>query len=208
ACRASPDTRCAGRRARCEAAQAASMARSPRRVRRAREKSAGRTSGSCLRRRDVRRTGSGWCSSRAARAGSCPRLRRCRDADTKKRVRPGKGGAQTGSRENRCWQGRNRRRVRPTHLPPRLFGDFVPDAHSSGQAFQEALNQNSKLLAHGEADLAAENVIFAERNLVEQTLINGDEHPKCWLTVLFDERNEFLSSAVILAGALGLHRQK
>ena len=50
-------------------------------------------------------------------------------------------------------QGRNRRPVPPVHLPPRLLGDFVPGARSSGQAFQEAFGQNAELLAHGEADL-------------------------------------------------------
>src|SRR5580698_462745 len=167
ACPKNSDNPRAGTQAHYAAAQAGPMAPLPTRARPAQEKSVGRTSEFYFRRPAVRRIESDLCSSQAAHAGSCPRPRRCRDADRKRRVRRDRAGAQTVSRESRYWQGRNRRRARPIRLQPPLFGGFARGARSSGQALQEALNQNRELLAHGQADLGAENVVITLRNLFQ-----------------------------------------
>ena len=97
----------------------------------------------------------------------------------------------------------------PAKPPPTTATrEFVPETGSSGQAFQEALGQNAELLTYGQADLAAEHVVFAQRNFIQQAPIDVNQHPKGRLAVFFDQRDQFFASSIILARAVGFHCQK
>ena len=100
-------------------ARAEPRAGSPRRVRRARGMSGCRTSEFCFLLRCGGRNRSGWCSIPAARAGSYRRSRPYRDADTRRRVRPDRAGARTGSRGTRRSKGRNPA-ASPAKPPPAM----------------------------------------------------------------------------------------
>src|SRR3989442_2413955 len=94
------------------------------------------------------------------------------------------------------------RLVGPGRRPQPPLGQNVSSAGSLPQAFEQALSQNKELFASGEAYPVFENIILAEGDLLEQTTVDGNQHPESGLAIFINERNQFIASAIVFASAI------
>src|SRR5712671_6249214 len=67
----------------------------------------------------------------------------------------------------------------------------VSNSASSDQALDEALSQNTQFFPDREADFAAEHVVLALGNLLQQPAVGGYQYPERGLAVFGDVRNQF-----------------
>src|SRR5882762_5497006 len=91
-------------------------------------------------------------------------------------------------------------------------GESIPDSMStsasSGQTLDEAFPQNAQLLPDCKADLAAEDVILAFGNFLQQSAVDGYQDPERRLAVFCDVGNQFLARLVKLACAIGFETEE
>src|SRR4029077_13469643 len=95
------------------------------------------------------------------------------DAGMKTLVLQDRNAVRRGLTGIRCRRGKSRRAVPPNHLRTRLHGESVSKAQSSGQAFEETLSQNDELRSRAKRNFAAEYVILAAFDLVQESAIDG-----------------------------------
>src|ERR1700731_571357 len=81
-------------------------------------------------------------------------------------------------------------------------------SESSQQALQKSSTKNTQLLGNGQADLAAEHVVFTVGNFLEQLAVNIHQDPETRLTVFCDHRDQFVPGFVELTGAVGFQVQQ
>src|SRR5713226_4037740 len=195
-------------KAHCAEAPAAPTAGSRKHGRPAPEMSACHTSGSCFQLLCGDRNRSGWYNIPTGHAGSCPQSRLSRDAGRKRLVRPGTGGARTGSRGIRRSKGHTRRPVQLTRLRRWRRWSLGSGRRSSQQALHVSFAQDRELFANAQADALGEHIVLAGCDSLEQTPVDRDQHPERRLAVFGDQRDQLFTGTIAFARSLRLLRQQ
>src|SRR6266852_9056644 len=86
--------------------------------------------------------------------------------------------------------------------------DLISPSASSGQALDEAFAQNTQLLPDCKADFAAEDVVLAFGNFLQQPAVDGYQYPERGLAVFGDVGNQFFARQVKRAGAIGFETEQ